>query len=99
MGAQIKEDVRDSLIQKHQSQRKLGTVCGTIMIGATIVGLCLLFAPVLTSPNSRPREPSPCGFGSPGPLAEWPAASLSSSGRHLGKKVTSMVTDVQSRMA
>ena len=64
MAAQIREDIRDSLLQKRKHGKKLGAVCGTIMIAATIVGLTLMFAPVLTSPD-------PSSFKPEGTSAMW----------------------------
>ena len=57
MNAQIKEEVRDSLLRKRRRGKKLGAVCGAIMIAATIAGLALLFAPVLASPDPSSFEP------------------------------------------
>lgn len=64
MAAQVREEVRDSLLRKSKHRKKLGAVCGTIMIAATIVGLTLMFAPMLTSPD-------PSSFKPEGTSAMW----------------------------
>lgn len=64
MSAQIKEEVRDSLLRRRKHGKKLGAVCGAIMIAATIVGLALMFAPVLASPD-------PSNFQPEGTSAMW----------------------------
>lgn len=64
MNAQIREDVRDSLLQKRRRSKRLGAVCGAIMIVATTVGLGFMFAPVLTSPD-------PSSFTAEGTSAMW----------------------------
>lgn len=51
MSAQIREEVRDSLLQKKKHGKKLGAVCGAIMIISTIIGLALLFVPLFASPD------------------------------------------------
>lgn len=51
MSAQIREEVRDSLIQRRRYGKKLGAVCGAIMIASTIIGLTLLFVPLFASPD------------------------------------------------
>lgn len=57
MNAQVKEEARDSLLRKKKQDKKLGAVCGAIMIVATLVGLALLFAPALASPDPSSFEP------------------------------------------
>lgn len=57
MAAQIKEEVRASLIQNKNRRKKLNAVCGTIMIIATIIGLALLFVPTFTAADSSSFEP------------------------------------------
>lgn len=64
MSAQIGDDVRDSLVRRRKHEKKLGSVCGTIMIAATIVGLALLFIPVLASTDIS-------GFTPEGTSAMW----------------------------
>ena len=57
MNAQIREEIKDSLIRKRKRGRRVGAVCGAIMIAATLVGLALLFAPVLASPDPSSFQP------------------------------------------
>lgn len=64
MSAQIREEVRDSLLQKKKHGKKLGAVCGAIMLVATIVGLALMFVPVFASPD-------PSNFQPEGTSAMW----------------------------
>lgn len=64
MSAQIREEVRGSLLQKKKHGKKLGAICGAIMLVATIVGLALMFAPVLASPD-------PSNFQPEGTSAMW----------------------------
>lgn len=74
MAAEIKEEIRDSLLRRSKHRKKLGAVCGTIMIIATIVGLALMFAPVLTSPdpsNFKPEGTSAMWF-----WVAWPVGGM-----------------------
>lgn len=74
MAAEIKEEIRDSLLCRSKHRKKLGAVCGTIMIIATIVGLALMFAPVLTSPdpsNFKPEGTSAMWF-----WVAWPVGGM-----------------------
>lgn len=64
MAAEIKEEIRDSLLQKRKHGKKLGAVCETIMMTATIVGLTPMFEPMLTSPD-------PSSFKPEGTSAMW----------------------------
>lgn len=57
VSAQIDAEVKDALLNRKRHGKKLGAVCGSIMIVATIVGLALLFAPVLAAPNPDAFEP------------------------------------------
>lgn len=57
LNAQIEDDIKQHLLQKKKAGDKLGAVCGVIMIVATIVGLGLLFGPVLSSPDPSSFEP------------------------------------------
>lgn len=54
---QVDEARREQLLRQNQKNKKLGAVCAAIMIAATIVGLALLFAPVLASPDPDAFEP------------------------------------------
>ena len=74
MVAQVREEVRDSLLRRRKHGKRLGAVCGTIMIAATIVGLALMFAPVLTSPdpsNFKPEGTSAMWF-----WVAWPVGGM-----------------------
>lgn len=57
VSAQIDAEVKDALLDRKRHGKKLGAVCGSIMIVATIVGIVLLFAPVLAAPNPDAFEP------------------------------------------
>ena len=57
MSLELDEARRDALLARKRRDNKLGAICGVIMILATIVGLGLLFAPVLTSANPDAFEP------------------------------------------
>lgn len=57
VNAELDSARREALLTSKKENEKIGAVCGTIMIIATIVGLGLLFAPVLTSPNPDAFEP------------------------------------------
>lgn len=57
VSAQIDAEVKDALLNRKRHGKKLGAVCGSIMIVATIVGLALLFAPALTAPDPSAFEP------------------------------------------
>ena len=54
--------------------KKLGAVCGSIMIVATIVGLALLFAPALIAPDPSAFEPE--GTSAMWFWVAWPAGAL-----------------------
>lgn len=64
VNAQLDAEVKDALISKKRHATKTGAVCGVIMIVATIVGLVMLFAPVLSSPD-------PSNFQPEGTSAMW----------------------------
>ena len=51
VSAELDEARREVLLAQKRHGKKLGAVCGVIMIIATIVGLWLLFAPVFSAPN------------------------------------------------
>lgn len=55
--AQVADEIKDSLVSKMKHKSKVGAVCGTIMILATIVALCMLFIPVLSAPDPDAFEP------------------------------------------
>ena len=54
--------------------KKLGAVCGVIMIVATIVGLALLFAPVFSAPNMDSWTPE--GTSAMWFWVAWPVGGL-----------------------
>ena len=56
--------MKDALLARKRHSKKLGAVCASIMIVATIVGLALLFAPSLTAPD-------PDAFKPEGTTAMW----------------------------
>lgn len=55
--AQVDAEVKDALLARKRHGKKLGAVCASIMIVATIVGLALLFAPALAAPDPDAFEP------------------------------------------
>lgn len=72
--AQIDEEVKSELLKKHRANAKTSAVCGSIMIVATIVGLALLFAPVLSCPDPSSFEPE--GTSAMWFWAAWPAGGM-----------------------
>lgn len=74
LNAQVREEVRDALIAKKRRSSKTGAVCGAIMIAATIVGLYLLFEPILTSPD--PSNFTPEGTSAMWFWVAWPAGGM-----------------------
>ena len=57
VNAQVDSEIKEALLAKKAKTSKSGAVCGAIMIFATIVGLVLLFAPILASPDPSNFEP------------------------------------------
>lgn len=55
--AQIDAERKEELLGRRRRGKRLGAVCGAIMIAATIVGLALLFVPALSSPDPSGFEP------------------------------------------
>ena len=74
VNAQLDEGLRESLLQRKRHSEKLGAVCAVIMIVATIIGLCLLFAPVLTS--SDPDNFEPLGTSASWFWIVWPVGGM-----------------------
>ncbi len=72
--AQLDDARREELLRRKRKSDRLGAVCATIMIVATIVGLGLLFWPVLTSPNPDAFEPE--GTSAMWFWLAWPAGGL-----------------------
>ena len=58
MSAQVDDARREAMLAHKRKDEKLGAVCATIMIVATLVGLGLLFGPVLTAPDPDAFEPA-----------------------------------------
>ena len=57
VSAELDEARREALLASKREDKKIGAVCGTIMIMATIVGLTLLFTPVFAAPDLSAFEP------------------------------------------
>ncbi len=74
VNAQVDAEVRDALLSRKRHGKKLGAVCGAIMIVATIVGLALLFAPALTAPDPSAFEPE--GTSAMWFWVAWPVGAL-----------------------
>ena len=55
--AQVDEAWRNALMANKRRSKKLGAVCGVIMLVATIAGLALLFIPVFSAPHPHAFEP------------------------------------------
>lgn len=55
--ASIDEQIRSALLEKKHRSKRLGAICGIVMIIATICGLCMLFIPVLSAPNPDTFQP------------------------------------------
>lgn len=70
VSAQVDDEVRRALMERRRSGKKVGA----IMIVATIVGLGLLFAPVLTSPD--PSDFDPAGTSAMWFWLAWPVGGL-----------------------
>lgn len=74
VNAEIDASLKESLVKQKRASTKIGAVCGTIMIVATIVGLGLLFWPVLSSPD--PSDFDPQGTSAMWFWLAWPAGGL-----------------------
>ncbi len=74
VSAQLDEARRDALLAQKRRGKKLGAVCGVIMIVATIVGLALLFAPVFSAPNMDSWTPE--GTSAMWFWVAWPVGGL-----------------------
>ena len=74
VNAQVDVEVKDALLARKRHGKKLGAVCGSIMIVATIVGLALLFAPALTASDPDAFEPE--GTSAMWFWVAWPAGAL-----------------------
>ena len=57
VNAQVDEAWRNALVAKKRRSKKLGAVCGVIMLVSTIIGLALLFVPVFSAPDLDSFEP------------------------------------------
>lgn len=74
VNAQVDAEVRDALLSRKRHGKKLGAVCGSIMIVATIVGLALLFAPALATPDPSTFDPE--GTTAMWFWVAWPVGAL-----------------------
>ena len=74
VNARVGAEVKDALLARKRHGKKLGAVCGSIMIVATIVGLALLFGPVLTAPHPDAFEPE--GTSAMWFWVAWPVGGL-----------------------
>ena len=72
--AQLDDARREALLEAKRRDEKIGAVCAVIMILATIVGLGLLFAPVLASPD--PSAFDPIGTSAMWFWVAWPVGAL-----------------------
>lgn len=57
VNAQVEAEVKDALLQRKRKSNKVNALCGMIMIFFTIIGLALLFIPILSSPDPSNFEP------------------------------------------
>lgn len=64
VNSQLDAELKETLIQKKKRTSKKSALCGVIMIFFTIVGLGLLFIPILSSPD-------PSNFQPEGTTAMW----------------------------
>ena len=74
VSAELDEARREALLAQKKHGKKLGAVCGVIMIVATIVGLALLFAPVFSAPNMDSWDPE--GTSAMWFWVAWPVGGL-----------------------
>ena len=74
VNAQVDAETKAKLISNRSQKKKLGALCGVIMIAATIGGLGLLFAPVLSSADPSNFEPE--GTTAMWFWAAWPVGGL-----------------------
>lgn len=74
VNAELDSARREALLTSKKENEKIGAVCGAIMIIATIVGLGLLFAPVLTSSN--PDAFDPVGTSAMWFWVAWPVGGM-----------------------
>ena len=57
VNAQVEAEIKDALLQRKRKSNKVSALCGMIMIFFTIIGLALLFIPILSSPDPSNFEP------------------------------------------
>lgn len=62
--AQVEDEIKSTLLKRKRKNTKVGALCGVIMLFFTIVGLGLLFIPILSSPD-------PSNFQPEGTTAMW----------------------------
>ena len=64
VNAQVEDEVKAALLTHKRKNTKIGAFCGIIMLFFTIIGLALLFIPILSSPD-------PSNFQPEGTTAMW----------------------------
>ncbi len=74
MEVQVRDEIREGMLASKKKNKKIGAVCGAIMIFATIVAFVLLFAPVLTSPD--PDAFDPAGTSAMWFWVAWPVGGM-----------------------
>lgn len=60
----MEDEIKSTLLKRKRKNTKVGALCGVIMLFFTIVGLGLLFIPILSSPD-------PSNFQPEGTTAMW----------------------------
>ncbi len=76
VNAQVSQEMKAALIGQKTRSKKVGAVCGAIMIVATIVGLVMLFAPVGDAANWIDGEFEPLGTTAAWFWVAWPVGGL-----------------------
>lgn len=74
MAATLEDEVKSQMLDRKRRDSKLSAICAAIMIVATIVGLALLFAPVLSAPD--PDNFEPLGTSAAWFWVAWPVGGL-----------------------
>ena len=74
VNAQVEDEIRDAMIAHKRSNKKLGAICGAIMIAATIIGLALLFIPVFSAAD--PSDFDPVGTSAMWFWVVWPVGGM-----------------------
>lgn len=76
VNAQVSQDLKEALVGKKKHSKKIGAVCGVIMIAATIVGLVMLFAPLGDPSNWIEGSFEPLGTTAAWFWVAWPVGGL-----------------------